>query len=359
MTQSTTQSTPEGSYTGSPRLLIIKTSSMGDVIHTLPAISDLRRAFPNAQIDWLVESQFAEIPRQHPGVSQVIEIEWRSWIKSRNLKALLRALTRLHKRPYDHVIDAQGLFKSGVMSLFTSGHRHGFSRTSLREPIARLFYQSGHVVPRTQHAVERTRQLFAKALGYRYEAEPVDYGLTLAHSTPIPPKTLLFLANTTWPTKHWPASCWTELIRLATQAGYTVHLTSGSPTEWAYIEALSQGLEPVQRHPRQSITAVMQLISTVQAVVTVDTGFGHLAAALNKPVIALFGPTDPAKSKPYSPYTHAFSANPTEYACAPCLKRTCHHPQFPQFGYPPCFNSYTPKDIWDALRPHLNSQNSL
>ncbi len=160
------------------RILIIKTSSLGDVIHTLPALMDAKRAYPNAQFDWLIEESFAEIPLSHPAIHQVHTLTWRTWVKARQITAIFKFFAQLRKLPrYDLIIDAQGLLKSALMARCVSGVRHGLDRQSLREPLARFFYQVQHSAPKNQHAVERTRQLFARALNYPYHAHtPVEYG---------------------------------------------------------------------------------------------------------------------------------------------------------------------------------------
>src|SRR5690606_6912806 len=163
------------------RVLLIKTSSLGDVIHTLPALTDALEAIPGIRFDWVVEEGFAEIPVWHPAVAEVIPVAIRRWRKS-PLKTLRsgewqRFRQRLHKHSYDLVIDAQGLFKSAVLTLGLKVPVAGLDRRSAREPLASRFYDKRIAVPRDQHAVERVRQLFAQALGYRLPARVGDYGL--------------------------------------------------------------------------------------------------------------------------------------------------------------------------------------
>ncbi len=168
-------------------------------------------------------------------------------------------------------------------------------------------------------------------------------------------RNLVFLVNTTWDSKHWPALYWRELTVKAIHAGYTVHFTSGSFSEWQRIQKITQGLSRVICYPRQSILAVKALLEQALAVVTVDTGFGHLAAALNIPVIALFGATDPHKSRPYSPKTQVIQVDLAAYPCSPCLNQHCTHPNRHQALTPPCYQSCTPQRVWEALTASISS----
>ena len=152
------------------RVLVIKTSSLGDVIHTLPALTDAARAIPGIRFDWVVEEGFAEIPAWHPAVSQVITVAIRRWRKH-PLKTLRsgewsRFKQRLRESHYDLVIDAQGLLKSAWLTRYVKTPVAGLDSNSAREPIAARFYDRPYSVPRGQHALERTRQLFGQALGY-------------------------------------------------------------------------------------------------------------------------------------------------------------------------------------------------
>ena len=164
------------------KVCVIKTSSMGDVIHTLPALNDAQRAIPSLSIDWVVEENFAEIPRWHSAVNRVIPIALRRWRKSpfsiqtrnewKNYRTLLQA------ENYDAVIDAQGLIKSALFATrFAQGVKHGYDRKSIREPLASFFYDKKYAISYQQHAVERIRQLFAQSLGYELPQVQGDYGI--------------------------------------------------------------------------------------------------------------------------------------------------------------------------------------
>lgn len=152
------------------RVLLVKTSSLGDLVHTFPAITDASRALPGLQLDWLVEESFAEVPAWHPAIDQVIPIalrRWRrDWRKAYRSGQIAGFRSRLRERGYDLVIDTQGLLKSALPARWARGPVVGYDRRSAREPLAALFYQRRITVSRGQRAIERTRQLFAEALGY-------------------------------------------------------------------------------------------------------------------------------------------------------------------------------------------------
>ncbi len=252
------------------RVLLIKTSSLGDVIHTLPALTDALRANSKIRFDWVVEEGFAEIPRWHPAVDQVISVAIRRWRKNL-LQTLLDGewhdfKQRIQKQKYDLVIDAQGLLKSAWLTRGLKAPIAGFSRKSVREPIASFFYDRKITVAPGLHAVERTRQLFAQALGYSLPEGMGQYSL---HRE--------------------------RLITAEQQDG----IPWGNDVEEARAHAIVEGLAHVQVLPRLNLTGVAAQIAGAQACVAVDTGLGHLAAALDVPCLSLYGPTLPGRVGAY------------------------------------------------------------
>lgn len=209
------------------RVLVIKTSSLGDVIHALPALTDAARAIPGIRFDWIVEEGFAEIPTWHPAVDKVIPVAIRRWRKNiwQTLKSgeWRRFKQRVQSTKYDLVIDAQGLLKSAWLTRYVRAPVAGFDKHSAREPIAARFYSRRLAVARGQHAVERLRQLFAVALGYDLPKALGDYGLSVDKLLGLPPKNRLCCCCTaplgtpstgpkpigaSWP-NAWAAWVWT------------------------------------------------------------------------------------------------------------------------------------------------------
>lgn len=282
------------------RVLMIKTSSMGDVIHTLPALSDARAQFPDIVFDWVVEESFAEIPAWHAAVEQVIPVALRRWrrhpvrtLRSQEWKAARVAIGRNH---YDYVVDAQGLLKSAWLTWLAKGAIYGYDRKSVREPLASLFYQQRIAVSTEQHAVERIRQLLAAMLGYPVPAGRGSYGIDRAHFGGQVPEDsyVVFLHGTTRADKHWPEAYWKRLASELDARGVAVRLPWGNDSERARAERIAEGVAGVSVLPRLNLTGLATVIARSRAVVAVDTGLGHLSAALDVPTVSLYGSTRPA-----------------------------------------------------------------
>jgi heptosyltransferase-1 len=343
------------------RVLLIKTSSLGDVIHTLPALTDAMRALPGIQFDWVVEEGFAEIPTWHPAVSGVIPVAIRRWRK--NLWQTFKNgqwrqfKQRLRDTRYDLVIDAQGLLKSAWLTRYVKAPIAGLDRNSAREPLAARFYDRAYPVARGQHAVERLRQLFAQALGYEVPAGLGDYGLDrsrLLHAGTGAPF-VLFLHGTTWVTKHWPEVYWRQLAERMIDQGLEVHLPWGNPAEKARAERIASGLDKAVVLPKLNLAGVAKVLASAQGCVAVDTGLGHLAAALDVPTLSLFGPTNPGLTGAYGKSQVHLAGNYP--ACAPCLQKKCTYQPTAEDRrrvdtereWPMCFTRLNPERVASQL----------
>ncbi|WP_312669145.1 lipopolysaccharide heptosyltransferase I [Stutzerimonas nitrititolerans] len=328
------------------RVLLIKTSSLGDVVHTLPALTDAQRAIPGIQFDWVVEEGFAEIPAWHPAVAQVIPVAIRRWRK--NLWQTLRSgewrrfKARLRETRYDLVIDAQGLLKSAWLTRYVKAPVAGLDRDSAREPLASRFYDRRYAVPRDQHALERVRQLFAQALGYELPQGIGDYGLDrtqLATSGEEP--YLLFLHGTTWPSKHWPEAYWRELAERMSAFGWAIRLPWGNAVEKARAERIAEGIAGASVLPRLNLGGVAKVVAGARACVAVDTGLGHLAAALDVPCISLYGPTLPGRVGAYGRSQVHLCASGPDAGKGDRVK--------------PCFDDLLPERVASELKALLRS----
>ncbi|MBH3386236.1 lipopolysaccharide heptosyltransferase I [Pseudomonas juntendi] len=341
------------------RVLIIKTSSLGDVIHTLPALTDAAHALPGIRFDWVVEEGFAEIPSWHPAVDQVIPVAIRRWrknlwqtLKSGEWKAFKK---RLRARKYDLVIDAQGLVKSAWLTRYVKAPVAGLDRYSAREGWASRFYDRRLSVATGQHAVERVRQLFAMALAYDLPEGIGSYGLDLERLQ-LPPAApyVVFLHGTTWATKHWPEAYWRELAERMGRRKLEVRLPWGNPAEKARAERIAQGLNNCQVLPKLNLAGVARVLAAAKACVAVDTGLGHLAAALDVPTISLFGPTNPGLTGAYG-RTQIHQAS--DWPCAPCLQKKCtYKPSADDLArfdlkreWPLCFTRLNPEHVASRL----------
>lgn len=283
------------------RVLLVKTSSMGDVLHSLPALTDAMLAMPGISFDWVVEEGFAQIPGWHPAVDKVIPVAIRRWRKSwfsAETRAERKAFYyQLEARKYDCVIDAQGLVKSAALvTRKAHGIKHGMDWNSAREPLASLFYNKRHNVTRQQHAVERTRELFAKSLGYAKPQSQGDYAISehfLTNPKESAEKYAVFLHATTRDDKHWPEENWRELIELLKASGLRIKLPWGAPHEEERAKRLAEGFSFVDVLPKLTLEEVAKILANAEFVVSVDTGLSHLTAALDRPNVTLYGPTDP------------------------------------------------------------------
>jgi len=278
------------------RVLVVKLSSLGDVIHTLPALGDAAAAVPGLVFDWVVEEGFAEIPAWHSAVDRVIPVALRRWRK-RPLQDFTgpewrAARKSLREQAYDAVIDAQGLLKSALIARLVPAPRYGMDRASAREQLAALAYDHHIPVPRDMHAVERSRMLFARALNYPLPKTLGEYGLDAAVPAPgdLPPG-LLFFHGTARAEKQWPETHWIALAQLAGEAGYRVWLPWGNDEELQRAQRIADSGSNTEVLPRMNLQQLAGLLQRVRGAVAVDTGLGHLAAALAVPAVSLYGPT--------------------------------------------------------------------
>ncbi len=330
-------------------VLLIKTSSLGDVLHLLPALSDARQQRPELTFHWVVEESFAEVAGWHEGVERVIPVALRRWRKTpwSALRSgeVHRFLGALRATAYAPVVDAQGLFKSACMARLARGWRIGFDRQTARESWAAWLYQEPLAIDRAQHAVPRLRQLLAAALRYPLPDSPPDYGLTVRFPRRKGLETgadydYVFLHGTTWSSKQWPEGLWWELARLS--APHRVLLPWGNAEERARAERIAR-LAPgrIRVAPRADLTQLAVWLSAAQAVVAVDTGPGHLAAALGVPVVGLYGPTNPHRTGTVGPNSHWLQGACDRLAC---LQRVC-----PLGDPPPCWGALSPERVWSVL----------
>ncbi len=287
------------------RILLVKTSSLGDVIHNLPVLSDLRQCFPEAAIDWCVEESFADIPRLHPAVDRVIPVALRRWRRNLGRLATWREVrdlrSRIRDRSYDAVLDTQGLLKSALIARQAQGRRYGYAAESAREPVAARFYDETFVIPRNAHAVERNRWLAAAAFAY-----PVDLALDYGISPPAidqpwrsGERLVVLLTATSRDDKLWDEANWRLLARAFLERGLTPILPAGNALERQRAERLAVAVPGAVVPPPLSLPQVAALVARADLVVGVDTGLAHLAAALRVPVIALYVATDPALTGVY------------------------------------------------------------
>lgn len=281
-------------------IMFIKTSSLGDVVHHMPAVTDARRRWPDARMTWVVEEAFAPLARLHPAVSEVISVSTRRWRSQ-----LLRGATwnevsafkaRLRSINAEKVIDTQGLLRSALIARTATGERHGYDASSIREPVASWFYDVKHKVARDQHAVTRNRLLTGLSLGYSPDAT-IDYGLVKPPKGDAAPYAVL-LHGTSRAAKEWREVDWIGAGKWLRAHGLDVVLPWGNERERLRCERLAAAIPGSRILERQPLDATAKVIANAALVVGVDTGLLHLAAAYNVPLIAVFLATDPGLTGP-------------------------------------------------------------
>ncbi len=336
------------------RVLLIKTSSMGDVIHTLPALTDAGRAIPDIQFDWMVEESFTDIPPWHANVARVIPVAWRRWRKNLFSRQTYQEWKtwrqQLRAQQYDLILDAQGLIKSALLSLFARGPRAGLDVASARETCAAWFYQQRYKVNFYQHAVVRMRQLFSHALHYPLPETPPDFGLDksaflMPAAIPATEKYLVFLHGTTWSSKQWPEAYWVQLAKKAALAGMRIKIGGGNAAEVARAERIAAQCDAVDVMPYLKIAEMAAVLAHAQAAIAVDTGFGHLAAALGVPTITIYGATNPEYTSTVGERAVNLAAH---FPCSPCLKRNCTYTK-PSVVVPACYETVPPEKVWECI----------
>ena len=336
------------------RVLLIKTSSLGDVVHALPAVTDACKNNAGLKFDWVVEESFADIPSWHPCVKEVIPIAWRRWRKSlgnSQTRAEIKAFRkRLRAKNYDLILDAQGLLKSAIIARMAHGKRYGLDRHSAREPIASFFYHNKFNVPKNHHAISRLRELFAKSFGYTIPNTSINYGINNDHwgiskNNPY----VVFIHGTTWVTKLWPEPYWRELCELANQDGYEVHLPWGNDEERDRATRIADQQSNTKVLDRLSLGQMGHELANSSAVIGVDSGLTHIAAALDIPTVAIYGATNTELTgvKGSSVKLHT-----SRYSCAPCLSKVCLS-EINALNYPPCYQEITPASVWRSTLNYL------
>lgn len=333
------------------KCLIVKTSSLGDVLHLMPALTDVLNHRDDLCFDWIVESSFAEMVHWHPAVDKIIPCQLRKWRKNPfKYRAEIKAFkSQLRAQKYDFVIDAQGLLKSAWIVRQARGVKYGLNWSSAREPLASLFYQHKISVSKGQHAIARLRELFAEIFDYVLPKNAIiNYGLSYQWQ-PNHSKTVLCLHGTTWATKFWDKTHWAELAKLLDQNGYKVLLPWGNDREKITAEWIASQSSNVEVLPRKSLGELAQLFTEVEAVVAVDTGLSHVAAACGVPLVGIYGATNADLTGALGRYSHHIQA---QLPCSPCLKRQC---RISKDTFAPCQVSITPNQVMDQLRSLRNS----
>lgn len=271
---------------------------MGDVVHALPVVADIRAHFPGATIDWLVETAFAAIPQLHPGVRRVLPMAWRKWRqslwKAETRQAMGALRDELRREPYDVVLDLQGLLKSALWARQAVGPVVGFDGASARESAASWFYWRKAPVARDMHAVQRCRSLAAAHFGYPVPQTPPEFGIR----GPEPvwkirePMYAVLIPNASRREKLWPELNWVAMGRRMSELGCRPIVLWGRPEEQTLAERIAAGCEG-DVPPFLKVGEMASVLAGAQWVVGLDTGFTHLAAAFGRPTLGIYCDHEP------------------------------------------------------------------
>ena len=283
------------------RILIVKTSSLGDVIHNLPVVNDILSHHPDAVIDWVVEEGFADIVSLHPKVHTIHKVAIRRWRKnifqSDTWKEIFAFKELISKQSYDFIIDTQGLIKSALITRLPNGETHGYNKNSAREAFSSLMYKKCHQISYQQHAVIRNRKLIAAALNYASFSELPDYGISAPKvnlDILIDKPFIIGLHGTSRDSKLWPQKHWIEFAKSISSKNFKLLLPWSNEKELQRATEISEATSNTIVLPKYSLSQLAYLISNAQGAIGVDTGLSHLTAALNIPIIAIYTDTDPS-----------------------------------------------------------------
>jgi len=347
------------------RVLIIKLTSMGDLMHALPAITDAAKAQPDIEFDWVVDQAFAEVPLWHPNVKRVIKTAHRQWrkepIKAWQDGRLKNFYRELNAQEYDVVIDLQSNLKSAVVSWLCKGDVSGLDKDCCREKPAHWAYKHQYHIDIQQHSIEKMRDLMAKVLQYDRPQTIADYGVDLSQiklpelGFELTKPYLVFVHNASWLTKLWPIKSWQSLVNKATEQGYQVLIPCGNDVEYQRAQQIAGVNKQAYALPRQSLNAMAALINQASGAICSDTGLAHLAAVAGIPTVTLYGATDTNLIGTYgNNQQHIVS----DFACAPCYKRQCPLPNSVN-GAPVCMEKIDVDDVWCKLESVLPNKSQI
>ena len=345
----------------SSNTLLVKLSSMGDVVHSFPALTEA--ASHGHRFDWVVEEAFVELAAMHPAVDRILPFGLRRWRKQpvAGLSELFAFVRELRETRYSKVLDAQGLVKSAFVSRASGAAiRFGLDAESAREPASARMYTQALRISWDLHAIDRLRLLFANALNY-----PID--LTLPVASPFALDRLdssgdqqtVLIHGTTWPSKEYPEAAWGALIDQLLAAGHSIALLSGSVVEHERAERLCANVQAQQNNnsarqslkvaalPPGSLLAAAEQVLAARLVVGVDSGLTHLAAVLGRPTIGLYGSTSAERTGVRGPLAVDLAS---DFECSPCLQRECSYTGSAQYLgdeplVPACFSRVTAQRI--------------
>ena len=281
------------------KVLILKLTSMGDLMHALPALTEAEQNIKNISFDWVVDKAFSSVPGWHPAVDKIIKTDHRNWKKqlfsSEPREALNLVKKEINATDYDFVVDMQNNLKSAFLS-FLSDHRvTGMDASSSREYPAHWAYSNKVNINKSLHAIDRQKELLASSLGYSPTSD-INYGISkvkfLEPAMALPARYVVLVQNASWPTKQWPVSSWKDLVKHLDGHGVNVLLPSGNKEELLRAKDIASVSEKATALEILPLNEVAYIIDNADYCICSDTGLAHLSAVVNTPSLTLYGPTD-------------------------------------------------------------------
>ena len=281
------------------KVLILKLTSMGDLMHALPALTEAEQNIKNISFDWVVDKAFSSVPGWHPAVDKIIKTDHRNWRKqflsSESREALNLVKKEINTTDYDFVVDMQNNLKSAFLSFLTNHKVAGMDASSSREYPAHWAYSKKVNINKNLHAIERQKELLASTLGYT-SASDIDYGISkvkfLKPALELPANYMVLVQNASWLTKQWPVAYWKDLVKHLDDQGVSVLLPSGNKDELMRAKDISSVSEKATALEILPLNEVAYIIDNADYCVCSDTGLAHLSAVVNTPSLTLYGPTD-------------------------------------------------------------------
>lgn len=314
------------------RVLFVKLTSMGDLIHALPALTDAAREVPGISFDWVIEKSFSEVAKWHPAVKNIIPTSHRKWkkniVQSYKNGEIKQFIQSIRQEKYDLVIDGQNSIKSALTMLLAKGVRCGLDQYSAREWLAHLAYQKKFFVHKDMHAIQRLRLLFSQIFDYPYSFDAPDYGIQnypfQPYPFPLPKPYIVFVHNASWQSKLWPEPYWRQLCALAARDGLNVLLPWGNEAEKQRAIRIQLNNPNAHVLPFCSLSEHAHILKESQGAICSDTGLSHLAAALGVPALTLYGPTSTKLIGTTGLNQQQFVS---PFNCKMCYKQMCDYGQ--------------------------------
>lgn len=340
-----------------PSFLVVRLSSIGDLVHTLPAVAALRCRFPEARIDWLVEARHKDVLLDNPDVDELIEVDTLGWRRrlfdSATWREIRKSLARIRARRYDAVLDLQGTIKSSVSAFLAKGDRRiGFGASQLKErPAGWLYKERVEVNGTTPHVIDRHLRLLT---AFGIEAKTRSFPITVPEASEVEASSWLaeeglsdyVIVNPggSWVTKRWSPEKFGAVVAAIERDFGLPTLVIWGPGEEEMAETIVKAAPRARAAPSTTFRGLAPYVRRAKLFVSGDTGPMHLASAFGVPVVAIFGPTDPARNGPFGGGDEVV-VKPVP--CGPCYKKRC-----PGYGNV-CMTEIEVADVMDAVRRKL------